>query len=244
MTLAYHQIEVEEDSKKYLTVNIHKGLYQYKRLPFGIKMASAIWQHTIEQVLQGIPGTEVLLDVIVVTGRTTEEHVSRLDMVLKRLQKKNLRVNTEKCYFFQEQIEYCGHVIDKRTSQDAEKIDAIINAPRPTNVSTLCAYLGLVNYYHRFLPNIATVLRPLNELLEKDKVWQWSISCETAFLKSKELVASDLVLTHYEPSLNLKVECDASPYGLGAVLSHVMPDNSENPIAFASRSLSKAERNY
>ena len=88
------------------------------------------------------------------------------------------------------------------------------------------------------------MLRPLNELLEKDKVWQWSKSFETAFLKSKELVASDLVLTHYERSLNLKVKCDASPYELGAVLCHVILDNSENPIAFTSRSLSKAERNY
>ena len=125
-----------------------------------------------------------------------------------------------------------------------EKIDAVINAPRPTNVSTLRAYLGLVNYYHRFLPNIVTVLKPLKELLEKDKVRQWSKSCETAFLKSKELVDSDLVLTHCEPSLNLKVECDASQYGLGAVLCHVMPDNREKPIVFTSCSLSKAERNY
>ena len=102
------------------------------------------------------------------------------------------------------------------TSQMPEKIDVIINAPRPPNVSTLRAYLGIVNYYHRFLPT-SQVLRPLNELFEKVKVWQWSKSCETAFLKS---------------------------YGLGAVLSHVMTYNSEKPIAFASRSLSKVERNY
>ena len=93
-------------------MNTHKGLYQYNRLPFGIKTAPAIWQRTIEQVLEGIPGNEVILDDIVVTGRTTEEHLSRLDMVLKRLREKNLRVNTGNCIFFQEQIKYCGHVID------------------------------------------------------------------------------------------------------------------------------------
>jgi hypothetical protein len=77
------------------------------------------------------------------------------------------------------------------------------------------------------------VLRPLNELLEKDKDWNWSKACDL-----------DLVLTHYDPTLQLRAACDASPYGLGAVLSHVMPDNSGKPVAFASRSLSKAERNY
>ena len=84
------------------TVNTHRRLYRYNRLPFAIKTPPAIWQHTIDQILQGIPGTEVLLDDIIVTGKTTAKHWSRLEMILKRLQEKNIRVNATKCAFFQD----------------------------------------------------------------------------------------------------------------------------------------------
>lgn len=106
------------------------------------------------------------------------------------------------------------------------------------------SFLGLVNYYHRFLPNSATVLKPLNELLEKDREWDWTDKCEKAFEDTKTMITSDQVLTHYNPDLPVRLACDASPFGLGAVLSHVMPDGYERPIAFASRSLAKSEKNY
>ena len=113
-----------------------------------------------------------------------------------------------------------------------EKTNVIVKAPASSNVSQMRSYIGLVNYYHRSLSDLATLLRPLHELLEKHKDWNWSKSCDVAFWKSKELVTSDLVLTHYGPSLQLRVTCEASPYGLGAVLSHVVPDNSEKPLSF------------
>jgi hypothetical protein len=106
------------------------------------------------------------------------------------------------------------------------------------------SFLGLVNYYHRFLPNSATVLKPLNELLEKDREWDWTDKCEKAFEDTKTMITSDQVLTHYNTDLPVRLACDASPFGLGAVLSHVMPDGYERPIAFASRSLAKTEKNY
>ena len=101
-----------------------------------------------------------------------------------------------------------------------------------------------MNYYHRFLPNLASVLHPLNQLLEKDQKWMWSKECEQAFDETKSLITSEQVLVHYDPDLPIRVACDASAYGLGAVLSHKMPDGLEKPIAFASRTLNKAERNY
>ena len=104
--------------------------------------------------------------------------------------------------------------------------------------------MGLINYYHKFLPNLSTVLRPLHELLEADKKWHWNEACEAAFARVKKLIASDIVLTHYDPSLPINIECDASAYGIGAVMTHVMPDGSERPVLFTSRSLTKTERNY
>ena len=101
-----------------------------------------------------------------------------------------------------------------------------------------------MNYYHKFLPNLATTLNPLKQLLEQGKQWKWTTECEEAFIKVKELIASDMVLTHYDPGRPLRLACDASPVGIGAVLSHIMDDGSERPIAFALRTLSKTEKNY
>lgn len=170
---AYLQMEVEDSSKKYLTINTHKGLYQYNRLVFGIASAPAIWQRAMDQVLQGIPGTQCYLDDIIVTGKNDEDHLSNLEQVLTRLREYGLRANRDKCEFFRKEISYCGHVIDKdglHKSQD--KIEAVLKAPQPENVSQLRSYLGLVNYYHKFLPNLSTVLHPLNALLQTGSQWK------------------------------------------------------------------------
>ncbi|KAJ8346761.1 hypothetical protein SKAU_G00281620 [Synaphobranchus kaupii] len=242
---AYLQMEMEESSQKYLTINTTKGLYQYNRLVFGISSAPAIWQRAMDQVLQGIPGTQCYLDDIIVTGADDETHLVNLQAVLSRLEEYGLRANKDKCEFFKDYIEYCGHIIDRHGLHKAQdKIDAVLKAPQPENVSQLRSFLGLVNCYHKFLPNLSTVLHPLHCLLEVGKKWKWSKDCEQAFKTAKQLVTSDEVLTHFDPSLPLRLACDASPYGIGAVLSHRMPDGTERPIAFASRSLNPAERNY
>ena len=121
---------------------------------------------------------------------------------------------------------------------------AVVSAPRPENVSQLRLFLGLVNYYNCFLPNASTVLHPLHQLLEQDSEWQWTEQCEQAFTEAKRMITSEQVLTHYDPALPVRPACDASPTGIGAVLSHVMPDGSERPVAFTSRSLTKTERKY
>ena len=130
------------------------------------------------------------------------------------------------------------------STRPQDKIDAVVHAPQPGNKQELRSFLGLVNYYHRFLPNLATAASPLNKLLEQNRKCVWSEESQAAFAKVKELITSDLVLTHYDPKLPVKLACDASPVGIGAVLSHVMEDNAERPIAYASRTLSKTERNY
>ena len=245
LSQAYLQMEVEESSRKLLTINTHKGLYQYNRLVFGVASAPAIWQRAMEQVLQDIPRTQCYLDDILITGKNDEEHLQNLSIVLKRLSDYGLRAKREKCEFFKSEISYCGHVIDRfglHKSQD--KVEAVLKAPRPENVSQLRSYLGLVNYYHKFLPNLASVVHPLNTLLQLGAKWEWSEKCEKAFKETKRLITSDKLLTHYDPSRPIRLACDASPYGIGAVLSHTMVDGSERPIAYASRSLTSAERNY
>ena len=242
---AYLQLEVDDASKNLLTINTHKGLFRYNRMCFGVASAAAIWQRTIEQVLQGLPGVQCILDDMIVTGSTDAEHLQNLENVVKRLDENGLKANLEKCEFFKKRVEYCGHEITSDgLHRKHDKVEAIKNSPRPENVTQVRAYLGLLNYYHRFLPNIATVAKPLYELLEKDNKWNWSSKCESAFKKTKELVTSDLVLCHHDPALPIRLACDASQVGVGAVISHVLKDGTEKPIAFASRALSKTEQRY
>ena len=242
---AYHQLEMEEDSKKYLTINTHMGLFQYNRLVFGINSAPAIWQRTIDQVLEGTSGTSCILDDMIITGKNDDEHLANLEEVLRRLQAHGLRANKTKCEFFKEKITFCGHDIDSHgLHKSPEKVEAVLKAPRPCNVAELRSFLGLVNYYNRFLLNLSTVVHPLNQLLENNHQWKWTEQCETAFYNVKEMITSEQVLTHYDPSLPLRLACDASPVGIGAVLSHVMNDGTERPIAFAPRTLTKTGQGY
>ena len=125
-----------------------------------------------------------------------------------------------------------------------EKVRAIKEAPPPSNVSQLRSFLGSVNYYSKFLPKLANTLAPLYSLLQKTKQWSWEAPQKAAFTEAKRQLSSQKLLVHFDPSKELLLSCDASPYGIGAVLSHLMPDGTEQPIAFASRSLSKAELNY
>ena len=232
---------MEDESKELLTINTHKGLFQYNRLPFGVSSAPALWQRAMDQV----PFTSCILDDIIISGRTDREHLQNLDSVLQRLEDYGLKANLDKCEFFQESISYCGHTISKEgLHKSPEKVTAISEAPRPENLQQLRSFLGLVNYYRRFLPDLSTVEGPLNELLQSDNEWNWTQECENSFTDIKKLITSDQVLCHYDPELPVKLACDASPYGLGSVLSHTMNDGTERPIAFASRSLTAAEKDY
>lgn len=242
---AYLQMEVEEKSRELLTISTQKGLFRFNRLPFGVASSPALFQKAMDQVLLGLPYTHCYLDDILISGPDEMTHLKTLDAVLGRLVEHGLHLKSEKCLFFQESVEYLGHIIDAEgLHKSPEKVRAIVEAPAPGDVSQLRSFLGMLNYYGRFIPDLATIMKPLNDLLNKGKKWQWTSACESAFQTSKALLVSQEVLTHYNPKLPLQLACDASPYGVGAVLSHVMPDNVERPIAYASRALSKAEQNY
>ena len=126
----------------------------------------------------------------------------------------------------------------------SSKAAAIANAPAPNNLQELHSFLGLLNYYGKFIPNLATILHPLNALLQADRKWEWSQECEEAFQVAKDKLTSAEVLTQHNPALPINLEADASAYRVGAVISHTFPDGSEKPIAFASQTLSTSEKNY
>ena len=242
---AYNQIELDEDSKQLVVINTSKGLYRYNRLPFGIASAPAIFQRTIESILQGIPNVSLYLDDILITGKSDEEHLRNLEEVLSRLEKAGIRLKRSKCAFMLQSVEYLGHSISEKGLQPTgKKVKAIQSAPAPTDLTQLKSFLGLINYYCKFMPNIADTLSPLYRLLQKRVQWKWGKEQQKAFETAKSQLTTDRILAHYDPSKPIIMACDASPYGLGAVISHKLPSGEEKPIAFASRSLASAEKQY
>ena len=162
LSQAYSQIPVQEESSKYLTVNTHKGLFKVTRLPFGISSAPGIFQRLMDCVVGDIPGVACYLDDIVVTGAEESEHIATVRKVLGRLRKAGLKVKSEKCAFMLPNITYLGHEIDATGIHPmSEKIRAIKEAPLPKNVTDLRAFLGIVNYYAKFYPNLSATLSPL-----------------------------------------------------------------------------------
>ena len=245
LSQAYQQLPLDEQSKKYVVINTQRGMFRFTRLPFGISSAPGIFQRVIESLLQGIEGVVVYIDDILVTGSSEEAHLKALDEVLSRLDRAGLRVKRNKCEFLRPSVTYLGHRIDADGLHPLpDRVRAIKDAPTPKSVTELKSYLGMLTYYSKFLPNLSLTLHPLYLLLRKDVKWKWGVAQAKAFAASKDLLTSDKCLTHFDSSLKLTLACDASAYGLGSVLSHKMPDGSERPIAYLSRMLSVAERNY
>ena len=143
------------------------------------------------------------------------------------------------------QVEYLGHIIDQHGLHPTEKkVKAIKEAPQPCNVNDLRAFLGIINYYGKFMSNLSTKLAPLYELLQKPAKWHWGTKQIKAFQDAKDALQDNMLLVHYDSSKQLILACDASPHDLGAVLSHILEDGLEKPIAYASRTLTAAEKNY
>ena len=220
---AYQQLLLDEESKKFTTINTNKGLYQYNNLPFGVSSAPGIFQCTIEDLLQGIPHVVVRVDDILVSGKDDPDHLANLEAVLGWLSTAGLKLRLAKCLLTQPEVKYCGYVISGDGIQPVvAKADAIKNAPEPKDVSQLRAFLGTLNYYHRFLPDAANILEPLHQLLRKGSTWQWRKEQQEAFAKSKELLESAELLVHFDPAKELALATDASDYGVEVVLSHKM----------------------
>ena len=242
---AFLQLPLDDESKQYLSINTHKGLFRYNRLPFGVASAPSIFQRNIDSVLQGMKHVSAYIDDILVTGTTLQEHLQNLEEVFKRLQTAGLHLNKQKCFFLRERVVYLGHVIDKDGLHPIEaKVQAIKDAPEPVNLTQLRSFLGLINYYNKFLPNLSSTLTPLYSLLNKQQKWHWGTDQQKAFQAAKDALQSDSLLVYYDPQKPLVLACDASEYGIGAVLSHIVDGNQEKRVAYISRTLSAAEKKY
>lgn len=241
---AYQQLIVNDKTRKLLAMNTIKGLYAYKRLPFGVKPAASIFQSVIDKILEGLRQAQAYIDDILIWGKSLRDLYARILEVLARLAEFNVKLNLGKCQWFVDKVTYLGHIVSAEgIAPNNEKVRAIVNAPVPQNVSQLKALLGMVQYYSKFLPKLNVTFAPLYRLLAKDAVWSWDVKCQASFEACKKALSSANLLAHYDPSLPMVITCDASNEGIAGVLSHRI-NGEERPVMYVSRSLKPAEKNY
>jgi len=215
-------------------------------MPFGLCNAPSTFQRLMELVLAGFRWEICLayLDDVVVFGRTWEEHLERLRLVLTRLQVAHLKLHPKKCQFFKQSVCFLCHIISNNgVGTDPAKISIVANWPTPANISELRSFLGLASYYRQFVHHFAEIAAPLHRLQEKGSAFQWTESCNVAFETLKRKLISTPILAFPRPSDPFVIDTDASECGIGAILSQCQ-DGVERVIAYGSRSLTKAERNY
>ena len=242
---AFSQFEVDEQSRRLLTLNTHKGLYSYNRLAPGIKPAPGACQQSVDTVFAGVDGVYKFIDDILVATKDVPSHMKALDKVLQRLAHHNLTLNFQKCSFLVNECKYLGvYVSSDGVRPDPDKIRAIIDMPEPTDISELRSFLGAINYYSKFVPDMKNLRPPLDALTSPRKTWNWTEECQQSFDKFKEVLGSDLLLTHYDPNLPIVIAADASSKGVGVTISHVFPDGTEQVIRHSSKSLTPTQQGY
>ena len=226
----YWQCEVEESDRHNTAFITHRGLYQFKVLPFGLTNSPPTFQHLMEKVLKGLTWDKVLVyldDIVVLAKDGFDEAISNLQCVFDRLRIANLKLKPKKCTLFQRQVQFLGHVVsDNGVSCDPEKLAAVREWKEPTNVSEVRSFLGFANYYRRFVQSFAHVASPLTDLTKKDVPFHWGSECQEAFdlLKQKLIDAPVLAYPSTDPQDIWILDTDASQFAIGAVLSQIHED--------------------
>ncbi|PFX22103.1 Retrovirus-related Pol polyprotein from transposon 17.6 [Stylophora pistillata] len=245
LSSAYHQVLLDEESRQYVTINTHLGLFRYTSLPFGVASSPAIFPKIMDSVMTGLQGVGGILDDLINTGLNDEAHFRNLASALERMSSMGIKLKKEKCVFMKPSLEYLAFMVDRDGIYPSpRKVQAIQEVPVTENPTELKSFLGLINYYRRFIPDMATLAQSSNRLLVENIPWKWSKQCQEAFQKLTGFLQSTPLLAHYDPKKPVRLAIDSSSFGLGAVLSHISEDGEEKPIAFASRTLSSSEQNY
>ena len=240
-----------ENSIPYTTFTVGPlGFYECIRMPFGLTNAPATFQRLMESCLGELhlQYCIIYLDDIIVFSKTLEEQLKRLHMVFEKLSALGLKLKLSKCEFFKQRLEYLGHIVSEEGIEtNPKKIEAIQKWPIPTNITETCSFLGLCNYYCKFIRDYAKIAKPLYKLIsgenskKKSNEIEWTNQCQLAFDLLKKLCIETPVLAYADYTKTFKVHTDASEDGLGTVLYQDQDDETTRVIAYASRSLKKSE---
>ena len=242
----FFQVGVHEQSRQYTAFICKNGLYQFRRMPYGLSNNPSTFSRVMEAALHGLNWKICInyLDDIIVYSKSFAQHLIDLEIVFERLRSVNLALNPKKCNFAKTTINFLGHVITPEgIKPNDDKIIAVQQHPTPRSKKELQSFLGLVNYYRKYIPHAASILEPLNTLLRKDVPFQWTPDCTQAFELLKEKLTTPPILGYPDFTKEFILSVDACGSSIGFVLSQKQ-DNNERVIAYAGRSLNKNERNY
>ena len=197
------------------------GKWHFNMVPFGLAQAPSYFQQLMNQVLQGLDFAIAYLDDIVIFSNNELEHLQHLETVFKRLQDAGLKLKESKCDFFRSQIHYLGHMLSAEGIQPLpEKLDSITNMPAPENQTEVKQFLGLVGYYHKFVPHFSDISRPLVKLMRKDTPFAWMKQCHLAFNMLKDKLCEAPILCYPNSSKPYTLFTDASKHGWAGMSSH------------------------
>lgn len=247
---AFHQIPVAKDSIEKTAFVSKWGQYEFLRAPFGIKSMPGVWSRLADKVLKGLKWqiAAVYMDDIIVFSKTGEDHVRDVEQVLSRIIDAGLKIHISKCKWAKSEVEYVGFIVGcDGVRPMPEKVAAIRDFPRPTNIHELRSFLSLASYYRRFIRGFSTTAGPMTELLQKKVKWHWGEQQEQAFVELRTALASPPVLAFPNFNLPFELHTDASTFGISAILHQRRPGDTADPpnvICFASRALRGNEKTY
>ena len=250
---AYHRIRIKEGDEWKTAFRTRYGHFEYLVMPFGLANAPATFQAYINRALAGLVDVfcVVYLDDILIYSNSEEEHWDHVRKVLTRLRQHQLFVNLDKCDFNTEQLEFLGFIVStKGISMDPERVASIKDWPRPKTHRDVQVFLGFANFYRRFIYQYSKIASPLTDLLQGSKEGKkpgplnWTPEAQSAFEELRDTFTKAPLLVHFDPKRKIRIETDASGYGIAGILSQLQDDGNYHPVAYWSRKMIPAERNY
>jgi hypothetical protein len=247
LSAAFHQVQLDEESRPYTAFLFDSTVYQFTRIPYGFKNSLPAFIRAIKLALGGSNQANVVhyVDDVLIYSETFDEHMMHLDAVLAKLTKAGFTINAKKCRFCKEEVKFLGHRIDRTgVSADPERIAAILHYPAPRNARQLRQFLGTCNFHSRFIAGYANYVAPLTPLLKQGVKWKWSQESQDAFLKLRGSFANSIYLIHPREDLPYAIYTDASKLGISSILTQVNESGENLVVSTASRILTQVERRY